>query len=72
VRLAIDELEDIVEDEPLAVAVLAELEDLRVGQSARLLVDLVGGYIPVSDPAVITKGGKSLGPDIPRAGQSPG
>ncbi len=38
-----DKLEDVVEDEPLAARVLAELERLRVGERARLVVDLVGG-----------------------------
>ena len=35
-----DQLEEVVEDEPLASPVLAELEGLRVEERARLIIDL--------------------------------
>jgi hypothetical protein len=40
-RLTENQLEDVVEDEPLASGVLAELESLRVRERALLVVDLI-------------------------------
>jgi hypothetical protein len=48
IRLTVNELEDIVEDEVLARGVAGELEGLGVVHGALLLIDLIGGLVVTS------------------------
>jgi hypothetical protein len=69
-HLTKDELEDIVENEPLAGGVLAQVEGLRVGKGALLIIDLAS--VVLAETRRCNDQVSLNGIYAPQAGRSPG